>query len=90
MQREPDNVVLTAHGAELLRAIRDRHPELSAAEIVEGALAERVAREARHAVPSRTVEEIRAWINRLAAFSDKIPARPGETFGRDMIYQDHA
>jgi hypothetical protein len=37
----------------------------------------------------RTPEETRAWLDELAQFSDKIPAMPGETFSRDMIYQDH-
>jgi hypothetical protein len=39
--------------------------------------------------PQRTPEEIRAWLDELAQFSDKIPAMPGETFSREMIYQDH-
>jgi hypothetical protein len=37
----------------------------------------------------RTPQEIRAWLNELAQFSDKIPPMPGETFSREMIYQDH-
>jgi len=36
----------------------------------------------------RTPEEIRAWLDSLAQFSDKIPALP-ETISRDWIYQDH-
>jgi len=39
---------------------------------------------------ARTPEEIRAWLDELAALSSKIPPRPGETFSREMIYQDHA
>ena len=39
--------------------------------------------------PKRTPEEIRAWLAKLAQFSDKIPPMPGETFSREMIYQDH-
>lgn len=38
----------------------------------------------------RTPEEIRAWLDELAALSDRIPPMPGEDFSRDMIYQDHA
>jgi hypothetical protein len=38
----------------------------------------------------RTPEEIRAWLDELAALSDRIPPRPGETFSREMIYRDHA
>ena len=37
----------------------------------------------------KTPEEIQAWLDELAQFSDKIPAMPGETFTRAMIYQDH-
>jgi hypothetical protein len=37
----------------------------------------------------RSREEIRVWLDELASLSDKIPPRPGETFSREMIYQDH-
>ena len=37
----------------------------------------------------RTQDEIRAWLDELASLSDKILPRPGETFSREMIYQDH-
>jgi hypothetical protein len=37
---------------------------------------------------SRTPEEIRAWLDSLAQFSDKIPPLP-ETISREWIYQDH-
>jgi hypothetical protein len=36
-----------------------------------------------------TREEMRAWLDEMAQFSDEIPAMPGETFSREMIYQDH-
>ncbi len=39
--------------------------------------------------PARTREETRAWLDELAQFSDKIPPMPGETFSRQMIYQEH-
>jgi hypothetical protein len=42
------------------------------------------------ASPVRSPEEIRAWLGELAALSDRIPPRPGESFSREMIYQDHA
>jgi len=38
--------------------------------------------------PPRTPEEIRAWLDSLAQFSDKIPPLP-ETISREWIYQDH-
>ena len=90
MEQEPMNLILTQHGAELLRAMHDRHPEMTEAAIVEEALAERLGRE-QGSAPSqpRTPQEIRAWLDELAALSDKIPPRPGETFSREMIYQDH-
>jgi hypothetical protein len=91
MEHEPRNVVLSPHGAELLRAAHNRHPEMSTAEILERALSERFGREMESTAPRiRTGEEIRAWLDELAALSDRIPAKPGETFSREMIYQDHA
>jgi hypothetical protein len=36
-----------------------------------------------------TGEEIQAWLDELTQFSDKIPPMPGETFSREMIYQEH-
>ncbi|MGC1415297.1 MAG: hypothetical protein WA817_08450 [Candidatus Acidiferrum sp.] len=36
----------------------------------------------------RTPEQIRAWLDSLAQFSDKIPPLP-EEISRDWIYQDH-
>jgi hypothetical protein len=38
--------------------------------------------------PPRTPEEIRAWLDALAQFSDKIPPLP-DTISREWIYQDH-
>jgi hypothetical protein len=36
----------------------------------------------------QTPEQIRAWLDALAQFSDKIPPLP-ETISREWIYQDH-
>ena len=36
----------------------------------------------------RAPEEIRAWLDSLAQFSDKIPPLP-EAISREWIYQDH-
>jgi hypothetical protein len=36
----------------------------------------------------QTPEQIRAWLDALARFSDKIPPLP-ETISREWIYQDH-
>jgi hypothetical protein len=36
----------------------------------------------------RTPEQIRAWLDSLAQFSDQIPPLP-DTVSREWIYQDH-
>jgi hypothetical protein len=36
----------------------------------------------------QTPEQIRAWLDSLAQFSDKIPALP-DIISREWIYQDH-
>jgi hypothetical protein len=36
----------------------------------------------------RTPEQIRAWLDSLAQFSDKVPPLP-DTISREWIYQDH-
>jgi hypothetical protein len=83
-------VNLTPHAAELLRSVHERHPELSEAEIVEQALAERLVREqSSPASELWSAEAIRDWLDELSALSDRIPPMPREKFGRDMIYQDH-
>jgi hypothetical protein len=38
----------------------------------------------------RTHEEIRAWLERLAQFSDQMPSHlDNSTFSREMIYEEH-
>lgn len=39
-------------------------------------------------VATKTPEQIRAWLDTLAQFSEKIPALP-ETITRDWIYREH-
>lgn len=39
--------------------------------------------------PSRKPEEVRAWLDSLTQFSDKIPQLPDEAFTRESFYQDH-
>ncbi len=60
---------------------------LSLEAYVQEILAQRLARPAETRKP-RTPEEIRAWLDSLAQFSDKIPPMP-ETISREWIYQDH-
>jgi hypothetical protein len=46
----------------------------------------------RRGAPTSTVRsplQVRAWIDSLAEFSDRIPAMETETFSREMLYQDH-
>jgi hypothetical protein len=37
----------------------------------------------------RTPEESRAWLDKLAQFSNQIPQLPDEAFTRESFYQDH-
>jgi post-segregation antitoxin (ccd killing protein) len=55
---------------------------------VEELLAQKAASPAGDAKQRRTPEEVRAWLDSLAQFSDKIPPLP-ETISREWIYQDH-
>ena len=55
---------------------------------VEEILASQVTDPAAKRRPLRTQAEIRAWIDSLAQFSDKLPELP-ETISREWIYQDH-
>ncbi|MFI5109833.1 MAG: hypothetical protein ACHP78_13440 [Terriglobales bacterium] len=55
---------------------------------VEELLAQQVAARSAEVKPPRTPEQIRAWLDSLAQFSEKIPPLP-ETISREWIYQDH-
>ncbi len=89
MEGELTNVKLSPHGVDLLRSARKRYPGMSPAEILEQALTERFGPERDLVIRQRSPEEVRAWLDEPASLSDKIPPRPGETFSREMIYQDH-
>lgn len=39
--------------------------------------------------PSRSPEEVRAWLDSMTQFSDKIPQLPEEAFTRESFYQDN-
>jgi hypothetical protein len=91
---ESMQITLTPHAEELLRSLLARQPGRSPAEIVEQALAgidhEVAPSPAGLPEPKRlSHEELQTSLDRMAQFSDKIPAMPGETFSREMIYQDH-
>ena len=55
---------------------------------VEEMLAQQVEAQAARTRQLGTPEEIRAWLDSLAQFSDKIPPLPA-TISREWIYQDH-
>jgi len=55
---------------------------------VEEILAQQVEAEPLGAPPMRTPEEVRAWLDSLAQFSEKIPPLP-EIISREWLYQDH-
>jgi len=55
---------------------------------VEQLLAEQVAARSAQTERPRTPEQIRAWLDSLAQFSDKMPPLP-EVVSREWIYQDH-
>jgi post-segregation antitoxin (ccd killing protein) len=55
---------------------------------VEQLLAQQVAAASEHTRRLETPEQVRAWLDSLAQFSDKIPPLP-ETISREWIYQDH-
>ncbi len=63
---------------------RGLRPEAYAEEI----LARQVEMRSAEAPPPGSSEEVRAWLDSLARFSDKIPPLP-ETISREWIYQDH-
>jgi post-segregation antitoxin (ccd killing protein) len=61
---------------------------LSVEAYVQEILAQQLSARTAETLQPRTPEEIRAWLDSLAQFSDKIPPLP-ETISREWIYQDH-
>lgn len=57
-------------------------------EYVEDLLTQQLGNGALDAQRPKTAEEIRAWLDSLAQFSDKIPELP-DTITREWIYQEH-
>ena len=55
---------------------------------VEKLLAQQVVPASAEGRRLQTPEQVRAWLDSLAQFSDKIPPLP-ETISREWIYQDH-
>ena len=55
---------------------------------IEELLAQQVGAQPSGTRRSQSAAEIRAWLDSLAQFSDKIPPLP-ETISREWIYQEH-
>lgn len=87
------NIRLNPHSEELLKEQlahgRFRSPE----EVIERALQTLAERETvaslRLSPQEQSPEGFEVFLDALAAYSDKIPPMPGETFSREMIYQEH-
>jgi hypothetical protein len=69
-------------------AARARERGVKVEAYIEELLAQQAAVELSGTRPPRTPTEIRAWLDSLAQFSDKIPPLPG-TISREWIYQEH-
>ncbi|MFY9644078.1 MAG: hypothetical protein WAK29_02815 [Terriglobales bacterium] len=61
---------------------------LSLEAYVQEILAQQVVASAPAAQRLRTADEVRAWLDSLSQFSERIPALP-TTISREWIYQDH-
>jgi hypothetical protein len=72
------------------RLVADAHAEGVEPSVYVGSMIERVYVRVNGASrPSRKPEEVRAWLESLTQFSDKIPQLPDEAFTRESFYQDH-
>ena len=69
-------------------AAQARARGLSLEALVQEILAQQLAAHPLETGRPRTPEQIRAWLDSLAQFSDKIPPLP-ETLSREWIYQNH-
>jgi post-segregation antitoxin (ccd killing protein) len=69
-------------------AAQARARGLSLEEYVQEILAQQLPAQPAETRQPRTPEEIRAWLDSLAQFSDKIPPLP-DTISREWIYQGH-
>jgi hypothetical protein len=70
-------------------AVRARARGLRVEEYIEEILAQRLGAQPGGNGRPRTPAEIRAWLDSLAQFSDKIPPLP-EIIPREWIYQEQA
>jgi len=87
------NVKLSPFSEHLIHEYLARGPYHSPEDVIEHALQGLSEREmsgvGRPSRKTQSPEAFEAFLNGLAAYSDRIPSMPGETFSRAMIYQDH-
>lgn len=69
-------------------AVQAQERGLSVEAYAEQILAEQIGTAPTATPKPRTSEEIRAWLDSLAQFFDKIPPLP-DVVSREWIYQDH-
>jgi len=69
-------------------AARAKERGLSVEAYIEEILAQQLEAQPADNGRPRTPAEIRAWLDSLAQFSNKIPPLP-ETISREWLYQDH-
>ena len=72
--------------AELARQAQVRGMDVTA---YAASLLEDAAKPSQPQVDDRSLEEFERSLDRMAQFSDKIPALPDEAFSRESIYRDH-
>lgn len=72
------------------RLIAEAHAKGLEPSVYAGSVIERVFRnENGSRRPSRSPEEVRAWLDSLTQFSEKIPQLPEQAFTRESFYKDY-
>jgi len=82
---------LTPQAEQVLRELMARQPNRRPEELIEAAL-NSIARQPapKGGLHGFSEEGFETWLEAMAAYSDRIPPMPGETFSREMIYRDRA
>lgn len=80
---------LTKQAEQVLRELMARQPGSRPEELIEAAL-KAIARQPapKRGLSELSEKELDTWLEAMAAYSDRIPPMPGETFSREMIYRD--
>jgi hypothetical protein len=71
------------------RLVAEAHAKGVEPSVYAGSMIERIYLVNGTRSPSRNPEEVRAWLDSLTQFSDKIPQLPDEAFTRESFYQGH-